>query len=149
MKKDSYLKNIFLNPKNISDGTPANAMVRFCYGWKVRNPSLMLEVCRLTWREKPQAKEKLMMWFGDIFLVGMKIKRINYINDTTYNIVMQIGMRHRNYIKPIVFLLKGRVFCESHAGVADVNGKWGVNPLSLLQSLGIVKNISINPDVLL
>ena len=140
------LKNSFCSIENVQAGTPANAIVRFFYGWKIRNLDLMLENCQITWKEKPRPKEKLELFFGDLFIVGMKITNIKMINPCMYDIVMQVGFKKRNQYKVIITIVTGQVICESKPRELDINGKWGLNPLTILKAFGIYKRIFVNPE---
>jgi len=126
---------------NVKDGTPANAFLRFFYAFKERNPDKMLEVCQKTWKSKPKAREKLELWFGTLFLKGMKITEIKRISDTVYDVTARVGIKPRKQQQSLVTLVTGRVICESHPYTPSKMGTWGVNPLSVLKGLGIVKKI--------
>jgi len=125
--------------KRIRDGTPANAVVRFFFNWKTRDLNSMLEVCRPQWRARGQAKEKLELFFGDIFLIGMKISKIKMMSPFQYNIIMQVGFKKRGSSKVII----GLVTAETMSGG---DGTWYVNPLSLLKGFGIYKKIFISEE---
>jgi hypothetical protein len=106
----------------------------------------MLEVCSPTWKQKGKAKEKLELWFGDLLLIGMKIVKIKCLNDTNYNITMQVGIKHRKSRKCLACLVTGQVVCETGTFSENINGRWYVKPLTMLKALGVYRKIFINPD---
>jgi len=137
----------FLDPNFCKDGSPQNAVIRFFFGLKTRNIDMMLDFCQITWKKKrPFAREKLEMFFGDIFLHGMKIKRMRRISDTCYEAFLQVGFKVRNKPKAIVSVVRAMVVCEKGVFMPDVNGRWGVNPISVLKGFGIYKRIFIDPE---
>lgn len=140
------IKNLFLDPTFIKDGTPANAMVRFLFAWKSRKPDLMLEVCQVTWKSKPKAKEKLELWFGDIFLVGAKIMKMRMLDNTSYDAIVQVGLRRRGYNKVVAGIITARIDCEDVAFSRSINGKWGINPLSILKAIGVYRKIFVDQE---
>lgn len=138
------LVNEFLNPKNVKVGTPANAVTRFFYGWQVRKSDIMLEVCQKTWLAKPNAKEKIEMWFKNAICRGMQIKKMRCISNTCYEAKMTVGIQHRYDTKTYVVPVKCFVICEKHAHEPDINGTWGVHPVSMLKDLNIIGQLFVD-----
>ena len=138
------IKKEFLKPQNVKDGTPANAITRFMYGWKVRKSEIMLEVCQKSWLDKPNAKAKIEMWFKNAICKGMKIIAMRRISDICYEAKMTVGIQHRYDIKTYVVPVKCFVVCEKKAHEPSINGSWGVNPVSLLKDLNIIGKIFVD-----
>lgn len=137
------------DPTKMRDGTPQSAMVRFCYSWQKRDLNMMLDMCSPTWKAKPKAKEKLELWFGDLFLRGMKVLHVKKFSQTDYQVAMMVAFSNRKHVgqKPVVTMVKAHMICETGAGTWSINGKWGLKPTSILRALGVVGKIMIDPSV--
>jgi len=116
---------------DFSAGSPESIFTRFMFAWKKREIKNMLDMCSRSWIEKrPKAKEKLELWFGDIYLMGMKIIKVQK-TDKRAKVTTKIAFRKFKTGS----ILSKRVSCEliCERGAFDIHkgGDWRVNPVSL------------------
>jgi len=85
----------------------------------------MYRACQITW-QATHAKNKLNM-FGDVDVSSFKILDHERMSEVMirFKVKIKIG-NHWQLSFP-------RVICEKAAFKPDINGKWGVNPVSFLK----------------
>ena len=107
--------------------------MKFLDCWRDREWYKMLEYTQISWKKlSKRPATRLKVIFGWAELKSYKMARAKKISDVCYDIKAEIRYRtiRRKYISEPIIL---RVICEKGYMKPDVNGAWGVNPLSLFR----------------
>jgi hypothetical protein len=106
----------------------------FMNAWKDSNWSEMLENSQITWRSRGRNKsiDLLKGWFYLKDLTTFKILKTEKISDSCVDMTLKISYLY--YISNLKETkIKARVICETGPYKPDPEGKWGVNPISILR----------------
>jgi len=101
---------------------------KFLANWKKKNWAKMARYTQLTWRDSHKNNIKwLEGWFCKKPLKKWKITDIKIIGDACRDVYIEID--YGEGIKEI----RARVICEVAAYKPDIEGIWGINPISCLK----------------
>ena len=100
------------------EGSPESMFTRYMMAWKKRDIKGMLDMCSYTWIEKsPRAKEKLELWFGEVFLKGEDDQNIQarIVSGRTvftegFNVPMKVRMRGNPSIHWRAYNHRGHIY---------------------------------------
>jgi len=106
---------------------------RFLDCWQKQGWHKMMDCTQLTWKELQKTPaERLKVMFGLMKLKSYEIGKAKQVTDVCWDVKAKVRYRtiRRRYVSSDIVL---RVICEKGYMKPDVEGTWGVNPLSLFR----------------
>ena len=101
---------------------------KFLNNWKKKKWIKMVRYTQLTWRTLHKNNARwLESWFGLKNLNKWEIIKIEFVGDACRDIFVNID--YGKGIKKI----RARVICETGSYKPDIEGNWGINPVSCLK----------------
>lgn len=111
-------------------------MREFLDSWRDRNWKAMTESCQITWLSNNNDAEQILEnWFGTVVLLQYKVKS-DKININTAGVMAHIPiiMAIENSFKKVeTKYCIGVAVKESGPYQANIDGEWGINPISILR----------------
>lgn len=104
-----------------------DTIVEFLEGWKGNRFHKMYGLCQITWKSNNDVKN--LMYLLDKKLDSFEVTKINEINDCMHDVSITVR------IKRIEKQITARLLKEKAPFKPDVNGVWGVNPISLIRGI--------------
>ena len=105
---------------------PKLKIEQFLKAWIANDKKLMYSHCQLTWK-KNNSKTKLNKFFFQ------KLKGYSLLEERTKGAVSDIDIKLA--FKDKTAKVTARLICEEEAYKPSINGKWGLNPISLTKNL--------------
>jgi hypothetical protein len=120
-----------ITPSSYSSGQPEHALAGFLSAWKHRRWSEMVRFTQQSWRRTEDTPAKtLENWFEGKDLLGSEIMNKSgsrVASDITVKVYCAIGSAVQTHV------ITARIIREDGDGNPRSDGKWGVNPLSVLR----------------
>jgi len=105
---------------------PKRTLNAFLICWGQKEWSAMFDFTQVTWKVKNETA-RLSKMFKDVKLEGYNIVKKTKISDVFYEYQCRLLINGKQFIT--------RINCikESSAYKPDINGEWGINPVSILR----------------
>jgi hypothetical protein len=105
-------------------------MERFLGYWQKHDWRKMKKLLQVTWMATHNRKEKKFYkkWFGDWEIEKTKIEKINRIGECMSDAECILFLKGGNE-----YNIRIRLVCEKKPYQPNINGKWGINPISCLK----------------
>ena len=127
-----------VKPEGYTAGTAEKALASFIAAWKKRRWGEMAELCQITWiKSRSEPIEEMRARFAWMRLNDAAIGEVEEISPVTRDITVRVDFNFKNGVASKTF--KARVICEAAPFKPDVNGRWGVNPVSMLREVKVTK----------
>lgn len=123
----------FQSPNEFSNGTPERVLAEYILAWKNQNWNEMVNFSQKTWKDKESDPTGLLeAWYDFKTLKGFEIKNVKKISDVTSDITFIVNYEaFTNQISKKQ--ITARIIKETAPYTPSVDGKWGVNPVSMLR----------------
>ena len=125
---------------------PEAKMREFLKAWKNKKWNKMVDSCQITWLfNNDNAKQLLQSQYGPFVLMQYKIKvdKIVMIGDNKVMAHVPVTITLKNLLGKVEQKYSvGVVVKEEKPYQTNVDGKWGVNPVSMLRRINVSSEIS-------
>jgi len=108
-------------------------LVNFLQSWKEKDWNKMFQSCQKTWQNNHSLDGVTFLesYYCLKNLKKWKIIKIKSISNVCIDIKLKIEYGINGYSERKK--IKARIICESEPYKTDINGNWGVNPISILK----------------
>lgn len=122
--------------KTYGNGTAERAVAEFLVGWKRHDWDEMLNATQVTWQsDQKQPRQWLKDIYGDEDIMGTKITASSAVSEYVRDITFTVYVKDENgNVEQRTTV--GRVLREEGPMSLSSSGKWGVNPISTINSGG-------------
>lgn len=123
-----------INPQDYPEHTPEWVLAKFFEAWDKRNWKVMLKHCQLSWMKLSEHAdiEKVIQSQFRHKLLNAEILKIEKISEVTRDISVKIYQKNINVKRRII--RKVRLICEIAPMQPSPEGRWGVNPTSMIKA---------------
>ena len=107
---------------------PREIITKFCKAISHNKWEKAYQYCQTTWVSN-NSIDKLKDYYDELGIKFIKIIKEVKINDYIYDFEVLCNAKFGKQIR------KARLICESKPYHPDINGSWGINPLSFLRKI--------------